>query len=249
MISPVASTSDLVLARWAKRVLTYGATIVAVLSGSLVFLFQTATKAALSPYGLDASGFAGSAGEMIMGGAGSLLAFSTILFALYWPIGWPVGKLSSWLSGRYVRRFGKPARLARLEAWITSDPARQKHRAAMAGATVIIPLLAFLLFWSGSTIGQWRVSQAEWLVAANGCSSGCFSYRQDGRPALVIGRPIAANSTRMAIVVSSGKAAILDVAKITAVEVYHRRRLILPKDAPWSLRWGWWLLDMINANW
>lgn len=249
MTSPATPTSDLILARWAKRVLTYGATIVAVLSGALLFLFQTATKAALSPYGLDASGFSGSAGEMIMGGAGTLLAFSLVFFALYWPIGWPVTQVSGWISGRYVGRFGKPAKLSSLEAWITSDPDKQKPRAIMAGATVIVPLMAFLLFWSGSAIGQWRVSQAEWLVAANNCASGCFSYREEGRPAPVIGRPIAANATRMAVVVASGKVETVDVAKITVVEAYRGKPVVVPKDASWKLRWGWWLLDVLNANW
>lgn len=249
MTFPAARTSDLTLVRWAKEVLTYGATFIAVLSGALVFLFQTATKAALSPYGLDPSGFSGSAGEMIMGGAGTLLAFSLIIFALYWPIGWPVGKLSGWLSGLYVHRFGKPARLASLEAWVASDPARRKPRAVMAGATVILPVVTCLIFLSGSAIGRWRVSQAEWLVAANNCASGCFSYRQEGRPMPVIGRPIAANGTRMAIVVASGKAATVEIAKITRVEAYRGKPVVVPKNAPWTLRWGWWLLDVLNANW
>ena len=66
----------------------------------------------------------------------------------------------------------------------------------MAGATFMLPLTVFLLFYAGSVIGGWRISQAEWLVSANECANGCFVYKQDGRGTDLIGRPIAANGTR-----------------------------------------------------
>ncbi|MBB5712731.1 hypothetical protein [Sphingomonas xinjiangensis] len=249
MAHPAGSLPDLVIARWAKRALTYGATVVAVISAGLYFLFQTANKATLSPYGLDPSGFSGSVVEIIGGGLGSLLVFSIIVFVLYWPLGWPVAALSRWIGGLYVGRFGQPAALRRLEAWITSDPAKRTQRALMTGITMIVPLLAFLLLWSGSAIGNWRVSQAEWLVSANSCASGCFDYKQEGRAAMVTGRPIAANASRMAIVVGSHKAEIIDVAKITTVAAHQGEAVTIPKEAPLTLRIQWWILDVINANW
>lgn len=162
MTTPATLASDLFLARWAKRALTYGASVLAVVSAGLYFLFHTANKAALSPFGIDPSGFSGSAAEIIGDGLGSLLVLSIIMALLYWPIGWPVERVSRWIAGLYIGRFGKPARLENLETWINSNPSKQRHRAVIVGASVIIPLMAFVLFWAGTTIGTWRVTQAEW---------------------------------------------------------------------------------------
>jgi hypothetical protein len=244
-----ATSNDLLFARVAKRALTYGAAVVAVLSTALYFVFQTANKAALAPYGLDPSGFSGSTAEMIGGGLGTLLIFFLILFALYWPIGWPVAKISERFSGWYIGKYGKPARLTHLERWIASDPIKRSGRALLVGGTAIAALLTVILLYSGTAIGQWRVSQAEWLVSANNCASGCFAYKQAGRPDLVIGRPIAANSTRLAVVVGHGKAQVVEVAKITAVEARQGPPVTVPATAPWTLRWGWRLLNVLNANW
>ena len=246
---PVPSAPNLVLARWAKRALTYGASAIALLSGGLYFLFHTANKAALSPFGLDPSGFSGSASEMIGGGLASLFVLSVVMFLLYWPIGWPVGKISKWIAGLYIGLFGKPAFLVRLETWIRSDPAKRSQRAFLTGASVIVPLVAFLLFWSGSTIGGWRVSQAHWLVSANNCANKCFAYKVEGRPESIIGHPIASNSTRMAVVVGQGKVEAIEVSKIIAVTQHKGKAVILPDNAPWKLRWGWRFLDLVNANW
>lgn len=249
MATPPSVTSDIVTARWAKRVLTYGATIVAVLSAGLYFLFQTANKTALSPFGLDPSGYAGSPAEIIGGGLGSLFVFALIIFVLYWPIGWPVGKLSGWLAGKYLASFGRPLWLRSLEAWITSDPVKRPSRALMASASFTLPLVIFLLFWIGSSIGGWRVSQAEWLVSANDCASGCFVYKQDGRASEIIGRPIAANGTRMAIVVGRGQIETVDIAKVISVRTHTAKAPSLPKEASWWDRFKWWMLDVFNANW
>lgn len=249
MTNPPAVTSDIVVARWAKRALTYGATVVAGVSAGLYFLFQTANQAALSPFGLDPSGFSGSTAEMIGGGLGSLFILLVIMFALYWPIGRPAVRVSGWIAGKYLARYGKPIWLTNLEAWITSEPTKQSPRALMVGATIIVPLLAFMLFWAGSAIGRWRVSQAEWLVSANGCANDCFAYKQEGKPGVVIGRPIAANSSRMAIVVGRGRIETVEVAKITSAMAHKGSPINMPKDAPWNLRLGWWILDILNANW
>lgn len=248
MAIPPAISADTILARWAKRTLTYGASILAVSGAALYFLFQTANQAALGPFGLDASGFLGSPVEVIGGGLKALFVFSIVVFILYWPIGWPVAWISKWLSAKYIARFGPPARLVSLQSWVTSDPVKQRSRALLVGSIIIVPLLGMLLHASGSSIGKWRLTQASWLASANGCANGCFEYKQEGR-ANVIGRPLAANSSRMAIFVGEGRVETVDVGKLQAVTVYKGKQVVIPPEAPWKLRWGWWALDVLNANW
>ena len=196
MTVPATPSVDLAIARWAKRTLTYGAMVVAVLSAGLLFLFQTANKVALAPYGLDSAGFSGSVAETIAGGLGSLLVLVLLILLLYFPLGWLTAKIIRAISRLYISWRGTPAWLTSLESWIGSDPAKRTGRAIGVGAAASIAFFPFLLLWMGSSIGLWRVSQAEWLVSANNCASGCYSYKQDGRPAPVIGRPIAANCRR-----------------------------------------------------
>lgn len=248
MATPPAISADTNLARWAKRTLTYGASILAVGVAALYFLFQSANQAALGPFGLDASAFIGSPVEVIGGGLKALFVFSVLVFILYWPIGWPVGWISGKLSAKYIARFGEPARLVSLRSWVTSDPVKQRSRAVLVGSIAIIPMLGMVLHTSGSSIGKWRLSQASWLVSANGCANGCFEYKQEGRTN-VIGRPIAANSSRMAIFVGQGRVETVDVGKLQAVAVYKGKPVVIPSEAPRKIRWGWWALDVLNANW
>lgn len=249
MTVPATPSLDLTLARWAKRTLTYGAMVTAVLSAGLFFLFQTANKAALAPYGLDPAGFSGSIAETIGGGLASLLVLAVIVLLAYLVIGWFFVLLFRSIGWLYRKIFGVPKWLANLEAWIMSDPTKRTERALGVGATFIVPLTCLCLLYLGTLIGTWRVSQAEWLVAANNCATGCFSYKQDGRPAPVVGRPIAANSSRMAIVVGSSRAVAIDVSKITSSEAYHGTPISVPPNAPWELKAQWWALRMLNADW
>lgn len=154
MTIPAELASDLFLARWAKRALTYGASVVAVVSAGLYFLFHTANKAAPSPFGVDPSGFSGPAAEIIGDGLGSLLVLSIVMTLLYWPIGWLTKRIICWIAGLYIGQFGKPAHLENLENWIKSDPAKQRHRAVMLGASEIVPLMALVLFSANATIGS-----------------------------------------------------------------------------------------------
>jgi len=248
MAIPPAISADTILARWAKRTLTYGASILAVGAAALYFLFQSANQAALGPFGLDAAGFLGSPVEVIGGGLKALFVFSVVVFILYWPIDWPVAWVSKKISAKYIARFGEPARLVSLRSWVTSNPAKQRSRALLVGAIAIVPLLGLVLHTSGTSIGKWRLSQASWLVSANGCANGCFEHKQEGR-ANVIGRPLAANSSRMAILVGQGRVETVDVGKLQAVTVYNGKQVMIPPEAPWDIRWGWWALDVLNANW
>lgn len=249
MATPPSIDSDLILAKWVKRTLTYGASILAVLSAALYFLFQTANKATLSPFGIDPSGFFGSPVEVIGGGLSALFVLSVVVFVLYWPIGWPVVWVSKWLSRKYIAWRGEPARLVALRTWVQSDPVKQRSRAMMVGGTVMIPLVAIVLYFSGAAIGAWRLSQATWLVSANECANGCFDYRQEGRNDIITGRPLAANSTRMVIFVGDGKIQTVELGKLQTVTVHKGTRTAIPSEAPWCLRWGWRLLDLLNANW
>lgn len=249
MTVPSTPSLDLTLARWAKRTLTYGAMVVGAVSAGLFFLFQTANKVALSSYGLDPSAFSGSIAETIGGGLSSLLVVSLIVVVAYFLIGWLIVLIFRGVSWLYQITFGIPKWLTSLEGWITSDPAKRTGRALGMGVTFIAPLIAVVLLYLGTLIGLWRVSQAEWLVSANNCSSGCFSYKQDGRAAPVIGRPIAASGSRMAVVVGRGKAEMVDVAKIASSEAYHGTPIAVPPNAPWELKAQWWALRMLNADW
>ncbi|MGE4404314.1 hypothetical protein [Pseudomonas sp.] len=223
--------------------------IVAALSASLYFLLQTANKVALEAYGLDPASFSGSVVEIIGAGVASMFVFSLLLLAFCLLFGRPLVRVLSWLGRLYVARFGTPGSLTRLEGWITSDPAKRPDRVFTVIGPVMLILIAVCIHQSGSAIGLWRVSEAEWLVAANKCASGCFAYTQEGRHDIIIGRPIAANSTYLAIVVGRHKAAKIDVAKLTTAEAHEGKPMVMPPSAPWKLRVGWWVLDMLNANW
>lgn len=249
MTVPATPSLDLTLARWAKRTLTYGTMVVGAVSAGLFFLFQTANKAALSSYGLDPPAFSGSIAETIGGGLGSLLVVSLIVLVGYFLIGWLFVLILRGISWLYQTAFGNPKWLTSLEGWITSDPAKRTGRAPGVGVTFIAPLVCVVLLYLGTSIGLWRVSQADWLVSVNNCASGCFSYKQDGRAAPVIGRPIAANGTRMAIVVGRDKAEMVDVAKITSSEAHHGTPIAVPPNASWKLKAQWWALRMLNADW
>lgn len=234
-------SADQFVARWSKRALIYGATIAAGLAGLFYFVLQRANQVALSPYGLDPSAYSTTTGEMIARGIFSILMLAIVMFVLWWPIGLP----SIWLAGK----IGNPWFVGKLEAWVTSDPAQQRQRAVTAGASIVVPLSALLLLWCGSLIGHWRISNANWIVAANGCAARCFAYKVEGRPTLVVGLPIAANSTRMAIVVGDNQAESVAIDKLVSTEGYKGKPVTGLDRAPWKIRWGWKLLDLLNANW
>ena len=249
MSVPTPSPVDLTLARWAKRTLTYGALVTAVVSAGLFFLFQTANKAALAPYGLDPAGFSGSVAETIGGGLASLLIVTIIVVLLYIPFGKLIALIVNLISWLYQKFAGVPKWLTKLDLWIASDPAKKTERALATGAAAIVPLICMVLLYIGTTIGAWRANQAEWLVATTNCASGCFSYTVEGRPKPIVGRPIAANNTRMAIVVGSNKAEIIDVAKVTSSEVYRGKPIAVPAEAPWLLKAQWLFLKLIAGDW
>ena len=155
---------------------------------------------------------------------------------------------------------GHPVVLARRKDWkaqILSQVGGMDHRGSRSPATtcswncrfILLPAATFSLFWAGTALGQWTVSQAEWIVSANECSARCFAYTVEGRSRPVVGRVIAANATRIAVVVGPHRAEVVELDKITTSEQFQGKPITILRRAPWKIRIGWKLLDIFNGNW
>lgn len=227
--------------QWSEHLVTYGATFVAVASAAIYLVLEHASEVALSAYGLDAAGFAVPISEMVMSGTVPLVSL-TIAIALFW---WPIGVPSRCLASKLPT----PPLVSKLEAWVKSNQRSSLQRAAILASAICVPLCIFALFWAGAAIGRWRVSNAEWIVSANQCASDCFTYTVEGRSGKILGKTIASNGTRLAIVVGPGKAEKVELEKVLTVEAYKGKPLAGLNLAPWYIRAGWHLLDILNARW
>lgn len=236
------------ISRWSKRAFSYGGASIAVSSALLYLTSRKADETLLGFYGLTAFGFQNPVSDLVIFNLPALFIISlmsALIFALSQLCFKSAGFILSWI--------GRLPALARISDTIGHRLWRVRLPQRVAFFWMLIAglgiLLVFVFSQAGNVLGSWRMSRAEWIVAANRCATDCYSYSVDGSTAPVTGYPVAGNEARLAVVVARRKIHILPMDKLVSVEAHKGAPVPDLRNAPANVQRQWKLLDLFNGRW
>lgn len=236
------------IAKSFKRAAAYGGSSVAIASALLYLTIRRADEALLGFYGLTPFGFQNPVSDLIIFNLPALFSlslFAAITIALFQAFLKVSALFLSWASR--FRAFAL-VRHAIEKPFVSAGWYRN-----VTTFWTLVALLGFLTVFvfsqSGTVLGSWRMSRAEWIVSGNRCATDCYSYSVEGSTSPVVGYPVAGNDARLAIVVSRRKVQIVAMDKMLSVAAHKGKPVPGLEEAPAKLRWQWKMLDLFNGRW